>query len=236
MYHCEHDGGYGGMMKKVIGIVILVLLLLSLVACTADSPGYIRVIDSDDDMLAINEDSGAIITFAYPHFAVHEGESFLVIAVDTVLDDGDLIILVFKTMLEAERAHMFMQFSTLVGGYVTVWEGVTWTTGSGGLNPIINRNREAGLAFSGLLEDLTATPAFTATNNILEKVAGLNTAGATDIYNVYAWGKKEKLMPGDVYDVQGFALKPDTQYAVVFTAVGAANKAQMILEWIEQPQ
>jgi len=220
-------------MKKLLLLIITLVLILGS-GCTVDSPGYMKVVDSNGNIITIDEDTGTLVTIDYNHIAVHNGEAFLSFTANESLSDAEIITLAFKTMPAGERAHMFIQYSTLVGGSVTVWEGATWTTGTGELNPIINRNREAGLAFSGILEDKTATPAFTATNNILEKVAGLNTAGATKIYTVYAWGKKEKLLPGNVFDTAGFTLKPATQYAVVFTAIGNGNKAQILLEWLEQ--
>lgn len=221
------------MRKKSMCLALLLLLLLPLVACTEDSPGYMRVVDSDGNIILIDEDTGAITTISLSHHIVHEGAAFLSDTVDETLADSENITLVFRTMSTPETAHMFFEFTTLVGGHLRVWEDVTWTTGTGGLLPIVNRKRETTMTSSGFLEDLTATPVFTATDNILEGVGGLNTAGATQIHHIYAWGKKEKFPAGNVREAEGFILKPDTQYAVVFTAIGGANKAQIILNWFE---
>jgi len=220
-------------MKKALCFVLLLLLLLLLVGCTADSPGYLLVIDSEGNILTIDETLGAITSLPYEHQLLHDGAAFMSYAVDETLADGENITLVFKTMALPPRVHMFVEFTTLGGGNIRIWEGVTWTTGTGNLNPIYNRLRDVTMVNSGVLEDLTTTPTFTATNNILEGVGGLNTAGAIEIYRIYAWGKKEKMLAVGSRDAEGFVLAPDTQYAVVFTATGGANKAQIILNWLE---
>ena len=230
-------------MKKVIRISLLCLVTLMMVlpGCTAEEPWYgitlsdseVMVVDSDGNIVLIDEDSRALVTVSLEHHIAHEGTGYISDTVDLVMADEALLILVFKTMSAPTRAHMFFEFSTLVGGNLRVWEDATWTTGTGGLLPIINRKRETSMVDSGILEDVTATPLFTATNNIIEKPAGLNTAGATQIHHLYAWGKREKFPAGNVRETEGFILKPDTQYAIVFTADGAANKAQVILNWFE---
>ena len=85
---------------------------------------------------------------------------------------------------------------------------------------------------STLLEDKTATPNFTATDNILNKVAGLALGAATQIQHFYAFGNNQKA-GGTKRDQDEVILKPDTQYAYVFTGDGANNKAQVILNWYE---
>ena len=215
--------------------------MMVLPGCTAEEPGYvittsdseIMIVDSNGDIILIDEDARALVVVSLEHHIVHEGTAFISDAVDLVMADGENITLVFKTMAASTEAHMFFEFTTLVGGNLRVWEDARWTTGTGGLVPIINRKREATMTDSGLLEDLTATPLFTATNNILEGIGGTNLTGATQIHHLYAWGKKEKFLAGNVRETEGFILKPDTQYAIIFTADGAANKGQIILNWFE---
>lgn len=230
-------------MKKVIGAsyLCLVALLVILTGCTAEEPGYVvatsdsevMVVDSDGNIILIDEDTGALVALSLEHHIVHEGTAFISDTVDETLADGENITLVFRTMSAPTTAHMFFEFTTLIGGYLQVWEDATWTTGTGGPVPIINRKRETSMTNSGLLEDLTATPLFTASNNILEGIGGIDLTGATQIHHLYAWGKKEKFPGGNVRETEGFILKPDTQYAVIFVADGANNKAQVIVNWFE---
>lgn len=218
--------------------------MVALPGCTAEEPGYIivtdiegnpevAIVDEDGDPISIDEESGALNTISFSHHVVHEGTAFLSDIFDEAMADGDNLTFVFRTMSAPDTAHMFFEFTTLVGGYLEVWEDVTWTTGTGVQVPIYNRKRETTMTDSGLLEDLTFTPLFMATNNVLEGVDGVNLGSATQIHHLYAWGKKEKFPGGNVRETEGFILKPDTQYAVVYFADGANNKAQVILNWFE---
>ncbi len=177
--------------------------------------------------------SYARISINSPHNQIHERNYFLSDLVDESMADNDTFILAFKTMSLPKKVHLLVEFSTLVGGDLQVWEGATWTTNTGTANPIVNRFRETNLNSSGLLEDKTATPAFTATDNILLNPTGLGTGSAISLHHFYAWGKKEKLQAGGQRDLEELVLKPDTQYAIVFTADGGSNKAQVILNWYE---
>ena len=176
--------------------------------------------------------TNAIKTITYPHHAIHDGRGFLADTVDETLDDNATIILAFKTMAGTKRAHMLFEFTTLVGGDLRVWEGPTWTAETGTLITIKNRKRLASMTSSGLLEN-QAQAAFTASDALILNPTGLNTAAATSLPHLYAWGKKEKLAGGTTRDGNEWVLKPDTQYAVVFTADGGSNKAQVILDWYE---
>ena len=91
---------------------------------------------------------------------------------------------------------------------------------------------------SGITEDKTATPAFSVTNNVLVDTLGLNTdTGDTqapvEIHTTYAWGEKGKVQAGGGGHDTELVLKPATQYAVLFTAIGGSNKAHVALDWYE---
>lgn len=173
--------------------------------------------------------TGAVKTITVPHGAAHEGHAFLADFVDETLGDGATIELCFKTPPGTKRVHMWIEFTTLVGGDVRILEAPTWTTNTGAQSPILNRKRLASMTASGILEDTTGT--FTATDNVNANPDGL--AGGTVIHHLYAWGKKEVMQAGGTRDVWEIMLKPDTLYAVVFTADGGSNKAQVILNWYE---
>ena len=176
--------------------------------------------------------SQAMPSLDIAHNRVHNGDSFICEEVDAAMADGALLILVFKTPTGTKRIHMTSQFNTLTGGNLALWEGVTWNTNTGGLTPIYNRKREPVMESSIILEDKTATPNFTATDNILTKVAGLATGAATHIQHFFAFGNNQKA-GGTFRDSDEIILKPDTQYAYIFTGDGANNKAQVILNWYE---
>ena len=192
----------------------------------------INPISSTD--VEVDSNTNSLVTISFPHHKIHDEESFHTEFVDETLADNATIILAFKTMSGTKRAHMWFDFTTLVGGDLQVWEEATWDTNTGVVNPILNLKRLASMTSSGLLEDLSATPVFTATDNVLSNVTNLGTGSATSIHHFYAWGIKGKAPAGGARDVEEHVLKPETQYAVVFTADGASNRGQIQLDWYEQ--
>lgn len=202
-----------------------------------DANKVVAVLERTDgeDALAVETMSlkdamtGAVVGISYPHYEAHEGNAFICDYVDETLDDNATIELAFKTPAGTKRVHIWIEFSTLVGGDIRLLEAPTWTTSTGSQNSILNRKRLASMTSSGLLEDTAGS--FSATNNMVLNPTSL--AGGTVIHHIYAWGKKEKMQAGGARDSEEFILKPDTQYAVVFTADGASNKAQVILNWYE---
>ena len=201
-------------------------------------PSKVKFYDKDGNLKSLDEIilqdalTNALVSITYPHYEVHEGCSFTTNFTDETLADGETIILAFKTAMGTKRVHLFVFFTTLVGGSLEIWEDVTWTTTTGVVNPIINRRRDENPKASGMREDLTATPAFTATGNILSNPT-LSVVGAASLDKQYAWGEKGKIGAGYLRDENEFILKADTLYAVVFTAIGADNKAQVSLNWYE---
>lgn len=193
-----------------------------------DKGGNIRTLD---EMVLFDTMTNAMVKISYTHHKIHDGCSFTVAYADTTLADGETIIMAFKTMSGTKKAHLFIEFSTLVGGYIEIWEAPTWTTNTGTATAIINRRRDANPKVSGLTEDKTATPAFTTTGNILVNPTGL--AGGTSLHKHYAWGERGKVGAIGQRDENEFVLRPDTQYAIVFNGIGANNKAQVILNWYE---
>lgn len=167
----------------------------------------------------------------YPHHEVHGGSSFRADFVDISMSNTDTLILAFKTPTGTKRAHMTIQFDTLVGGHLKVWEAPTLDANSGTQQAILNRKRETSMTSSMLLEDTGLGNPFTATDNVISNPTGL--AGGTLLHEHYAWGKKEKFAGGGARDTEELILKPDTLYAVVFTAVGDSNAAQVFLDWYE---
>lgn len=209
------------------GALVLLLLTTFLIGgCSADEAVYIRT-------TAMDEMTGTLVVIDSPHHEVHEGDSFFTEAVDLTLANAETLIIAFKTSAGTERVHLTGEFTTLLGGNVQVWENPTWTTNTGTLAPIYNRRREATMESSTLLEDWTATPAFTATDNVLVNVTGLNTGAATPLHHFYAFAAQGRGSSGGARDSHELILKPDTQYAIVFTSSGANNQAQMILNWYE---
>jgi len=179
----------------------------------------------------IDSVSGARLGISFAHHETHEGDAYVCDYADDTLGDGDTINIVFKTGATGKKVHLTLGFTTLVGGELALWEGATWDTNTGTLCPLINRNRNSANV-STVLEDLSATPAFTVTGNSLSNVTGLNTGGATKVHHLHAWGDK-KSPSIETVERKELILKLDTQYAIVFTADGGNNKAQVTPDWYE---
>ena len=199
-----------------------------------DKDGKIRTLD---EILTLGLEGRPVVVSSAEH-EVHEGHAFTVSAVDEDMDNAATLNIAFKTcsptLAETHgmgRAHFYASFSSLVGGSLEILEAPTWTTNTGTATAIINRHRADNPIVSAFTEDKTATPAFTATGKVLVNVTGL--AGGASLWKRYAWGEKGKVEAGDYRAENEILLKCNTQYAVVFTAIGASNKGQIILNWIE---
>jgi len=169
------------------------------------------------------------VTIDGPHHEVHEGDAFAVEYADDTMADTDTITLAFKTPNTTTRIHLTIEFSVLVGGHVELHEDATWTTNTGTLRTIYNRKRLASMTSSVLLEDKTATPTFTATDAVLYNPT---SPSGTIIHTVYAWGLKSRPTMSS-REIEEWILKPNTAYAVILTADGNSNAAQLILDWYE---
>jgi len=175
--------------------------------------------------------TGQLVTLDYAHHEVHGGSAFCSVVVDTSMGNSDTLNAAFKTPTGTKRVHLLIQFSTLVGGDLQLWEGATWTQGSGAAMPIINRKRLATVKDSMLLED-RAQATFTLSNEMISNVTGTNTAAATSLCRAYAFGSQNKAA-GVRRGTSEWILKPGSTYLAVFTATGGSNKAELALDWYE---
>ncbi len=176
--------------------------------------------------------TGATAIIPTSHLHVHEGGSFVFDYVDEALADNATIVLAFKTPTGTKRVHFFPEFTTLVGGDMQVYEDTFWTGGTGSAQSVINRKREDSMDASIILENVSSASAFIANGKIIVNPTGHDGSAATVIRRLYGWGKKEKFN-ADGRDENELLLNPDTTYAVVFTAEGGSNKAQLVLNWYE---
>jgi len=200
-------------------------------------PSKVKFYDKDGSIKTLDEilqlgGEGSVVMLTHFEYEIHQGKAFTFNAVDETLADTETLIIAFKTSRKV-KVHLVVGFSTLVGGYSEVWEGPTWTTDTGTVTAVVNRSRRTPVPPSTLLEDRTATPNFTATGNVLVNPTGLNTGSATCIWKRYAWGERGKIEGGEYDAGNEFTLKPNSTYAIVFTAIGASNKAQVVMNWIE---
>jgi len=199
-------------------------------------PVEIRFIDKNGSIKSLDEIlslsmGGRLAVLSSAEAEVHEGHAFTFSTVDEDMDNAATMNIAFKTCHHTGKVHFYAAFSTLVGGSLAIVEAPTWTTNTGTATAFYNRRRDLVPIHSMLEEDKTATPAFTATDKVLVQVTGI--AGGTTIWKRYAWGEKGKVEAGDYRADNEILLRADTQYVVLFTAIGASNKGQIILNWLE---
>jgi len=200
-------------------------------------PAKVKFYDKHGNLKTLDEiiklgREGAVVMLSHMEYEVNQGNAFTFNTVDEALGDGGTLIVAFKTG-HGIKVHFMAGFVTLVGGYLEIWEEPSWTTNTGTATAVINRSRRGTVASCSLLEDKTLTPAFTATRQVLVNPTGLNTGSATSLWRRYSWGEKN-FGVGGVYKAENeLMLKKNTTYAIVFTAIGASNKAQIVLNWIE---
>ena len=199
-------------------------------------PVDIRFIDKNGSIKSLDEIlslsmGGRLTVLSSPEFEAHEGHAFTFSTVDEDMDNAATLNIAFKTCHHAGDIHFYASFTALVGASLAIIEAPTWTTNTGTATSLYNRKRVTNPIRSSMLEDKTATPAFTATDKLLVQVTGI--AGGTTIWKRYAWGEKGKVEAGDYRAENEMTLREDTQYVVLLTAIGAVNKGQIILNWLE---
>lgn len=217
------------MFKKILTITIIAMLFCSV--STAKMRGIIGDNENTDKRaVRLDPSTHSLITTDCAHTAIHEGESFFSEAVEFGIASGGTLVLAFKTPTNTRKAHLLVDFMTLLGSHCEILEGPTWDNQSGSLSPIFNRNRESSNS-STLLED-QGQASFIASDNLILNPTGLS--GGTALPNGYAFGAKNKIGAGASRSAREIVLKPDTQYAVVLTSDASSNDGFLSLNWHEQ--
>ena len=199
-------------------------------------PTPVKFVGTDGKEYALDEIlllsmGGRLTVLQSSEHEVHEGHAFTFSTVDEDMDNLATLNVAFKTCHHKGDVYFYASFTALVGASLAIIEAPTWTTNTGTATSLYNRRRDTNPIHSSFEEDKTATPAFTTTDKLLVQVTGI--AGGTTIWKRYAWGEKGKTEAGDYRAENEILLRIDTQYVVLFTAIGAANKGQIILNWLE---
>ena len=119
--------------------------------------------------------------------------------------------------------------STESKAHIDILEGATWTTNTGTVYAPVNQFRVAAPTASMMLEDKTATPAYTA-NGVLTNVT-LVGAG-TMIRELYVFVAKQA-GGGDLSSREELVLKPDETYIIRLTSDDGSKGFQLRIEWYE---
>lgn len=229
------------MIKRKSLIALILFFMAAIIVVGIIRPGYGGYRNLSTSAVSLQDPNDAArqgefdtlfkipVVIDVAHHEIHAGDSFHACGTDTSMGNSDTLILAFKTASGTKRIHLFHSFITLTGGHFEIIEGPTWTNQTGTKQPIYNRKREASMNSSSLLED-QAQVGFVASDNMILNPTGLS--GGTAIHTHYAYGQKNQFT-GRGRDIEEMILKPDTQYAIRFTADAASNAAQMLLDFYE---
>ena len=126
------------MKKRIMCIVLSILLLLPLVACTEDSPGYMRVVDSDGNPITLDGATTTIVTIEYEHCQIHEGNTFTVLEV-TDLGNGAVRDILVVSPDTTEWAHLVWEIEHELETLIQFYQGTTYSNNGTAISSF-NRN------------------------------------------------------------------------------------------------
>ena len=159
----------------------------------------------------------------------HEGEMFHVTHWSLSQSTGNMLILVFKTP-PTKHIHMWLDWSSLKGGHLTINEGVTYShsaTGQTTLNIICDRRCEPQT--SGLL-DKTAQTDWNAGGVMAYQAQSL--VNTTEIYRDYIFSDWSAAVPMKHEDF--LILARSTLYSIVLTTDVKDSKSYLRIKWFEE--
>ena len=178
---------------------------------------------------ALDGMTDALQTVSYTHHEIHAGSTFHVQVYDGSVAAAGSVRISFKTPAGTKRAHMIFSFASSGGSHLTIAEGATWTTNTGTVVVPTNQKRSSSPTASMLLEDKTATPAYTA-NGVLTGTTA--DAAGTTLRNIYVFGSNK--VGGDGSHAAEIILMPDQTYTISLTNDEATAKALILhLDWYE---
>lgn len=179
--------------------------------------------------LRLDNLADAALVIDYGHHEIHAGSAY---SQEIHTTGGTEISLSFKTPAGTKRAHLIGSFTASSACHGQILEGPTWTTNTGTVIAPINHHRGSSNT-SMLLEDKTATPAWTA-GGILSNVS--NISGGTVLFEQYNFAASSPTGAGGGGGgsrLHEYILKPDTAYSIVVTSDDGSIGMQLILDWYE---
>lgn len=156
------------------------------------------------------------------HHEIHEGDSYIA---DKEVTAASLD-LAFKVPAGTKRMHLIFQWAAESKAHVEIYEGRTWTAGTGSTVTIFNRDRNTPKS-SQVQEDTGGS--FVANMAVIQDPTG--QAGGTIIHDEYSWSDKKQTVRNR--DVAEFILKNDETYVVKLTSDDGAKGLHIALHWYE---
>ena len=123
-------------MKKAIRISILLVtaLVVPLAGCTAEEPGYVivignpevQIVNSNSDIITIDEATRAIATIEYEHYQIHEGNTFTILEVND-LGNGVVRDILVVSPNTTEWAHLVWEIEHELETLIQFYQDTTYT-------------------------------------------------------------------------------------------------------------
>ena len=213
----------------------LVLFLILMAGCTVDDPGYVAVsntpdvtvVDSDGNIIEIDEATGAITMIEYEHHEIHAGDSFKAdINTDDIQTEGvnNALHISFTTPNTTEWAHLVIYGWAGGGAELSIVEAPGGGVAGGANLAIFNRNRNSSETSTLISTDDTATNEMTQDATV--------PIGGTEIHHWKLGAGKNKI-GGDTRGNEEFILQQNTTYSIRMTSTNANIPGQLTLEWYE---
>lgn len=199
----------------------LLLIVVLLAGCTEVEPGFVtqtddsevQIVDEDNDIIDIDEATGAIASIEYGHHKIHEGDVFTVLEV-TDLGNGAVRDILIITPDTTRWAHFVWEIEHEVETSIQFYRGTT-VTDNGTLIPSFNRNGNSATTATTLVYH---TPTITNVGTLI------GTIQQGD-------GKKAG---GSDREANEFILRQNTYYLIRITNLTVNNNLIfMKLNWYE---
>ena len=202
------------MIKRVMCVVLLVLLLLPLVACTEDSPGWMMVVDSDGNIITIDRATRAVATIEWEHYQIHAGNTFTVLEV-TDLGNGAVRDILGVTPDTTEWAHLVWEIEHELETSIQFYQDTTYSDNGTAISSINRNGNSTNIATTLVYHSPTITNVGTLIGTI-QQGSGKKAGGSDRLANE-------------------FILKQNTAYLIRITNLTANNNLIfMKLNWYEQ--
>ena len=175
---------------------------------------------------------GAKTRIDEPHEQTHKGLSFTTTIVDSIMADGDTLIVAFRT--GDKEIHLTYDLNVAWGGDISFCEDPTWDAGTGTPTEIINRNRKFDTVSTLLTEEDGTAGYVTANPNNY----ACNYSKLTSIRIGILWFFKPTDLSRSRHNRE-YVLKENTNYGIQYTAAvaqdawWATDAAQILLDWYE---
>ena len=226
-------------MKKYFLIILMIAALLT--GCTEVEPGYVtttddsetHIVDSDGDIVNIDEATRAITFIEYPHHEIHSGDSFSCWYMQTVSDIGDKSIISFRTANAARWVHLTLTVSATFMAHVRLLEAPAVNDNTGANLAVYNRNRNS--ATQATVTDTSQNPDLAGSATYFTELTMGNVAGGTEIAHEHlGTGEGKKTVGGGARGQQEWILLPNTLYAVEIESTTNDDNVHVIeLNWYE---